>query len=69
VRARFQGAQLDVTTGAVQVLGPWRDGVRTAGPVTGIASDGLNGYRFLLLADYTLGNTITLDEVVVVYRN
>jgi len=69
VRAQFQAAQIDVASSNVLSLGPWRDGVRSFGVVTGIASDGLNGFRFILSADFTLGNTITLDEVVVVYRN
>lgn len=69
VRARFQAAQLEIGTNNVLTLGPWRDAVRTSGAVTGIASDGLNGFRFMLIADYAFGNTITLDEIVVVYRN
>jgi hypothetical protein len=68
VRALWQAAQLDLSTGAVQSVGPWRDSVRTSGTQTGIASDGLNGFRFMLFADYTLGSVITVDRVVVVYR-
>ena len=39
-----------------------------SGAITGIDADGFNGFRFKLYADYTLGTTITVDEVVVVYR-
>lgn len=68
VRALWQGANLDLVTGVPMSLGPWRTSVRTAGTQVGIASDGLNGYRFLLLVDYALGAVITIDRVVVVYR-
>ena len=30
--------------------------------------EGRNGFRFRLIADYTLGAVITVDRVVVVYR-
>ena len=33
-----------------------------------MASDGLNGFRYALFADYTLGTTITVEKVVIVYR-
>ncbi len=68
VRALFQAAQLDLATGATIQVAPWRLGVRSSSTQTGIASDGLNGFRFQLLADYTLGQVITIDKVVVVYR-
>lgn len=68
VRAKFQCAQLDLVTSEVSQVGPWRDGVATTATQTGIASEGLNGFRFALFADYTLGNVITVERIVVVYR-
>ena len=38
------------------------------GNVTGIASDGLNGFRFALVVDHTIATTVTIDKVKVVYR-
>lgn len=69
LRARFQAATLDVSSGQVLAIGPWRDSVRTAGPQVGIQSDGLNGFRFSILFDSTLAQTLTIEKVVVVYRN
>ena len=69
VRALFQAANLDVVTGEVLELRPWRTSVRSSPNQTGIASDGLNGYRFMLFFDQTLATSITIDRLVVVYRN
>jgi hypothetical protein len=68
VRALWQGARLDLSTSNVLEFGPWRTSVRSSSSQTGIASDGLNGFRFRLFADYTLGTAITVDSVIVVYR-
>jgi hypothetical protein len=68
VRVLFQAAQLDLSTGDVQQLGPWRQAVRSSGNITGIDADAFNGFRFKLFADFSLGANITVDEVVVVYR-
>lgn len=69
IRTLFQAANLDVVTGEVLSVRPWRTSVRSAANQTGIASDGLNGYRFMLFFDQTLATSITIDRVVVVYRN
>jgi hypothetical protein len=68
VRALFQGARLDLASGNALEVAPWRTSVRSSGNQTGIASDGLNGFRFRLIADHALGTVITVDSVVVVYR-
>lgn len=68
VRALFQAAQLNVSTGVVEQVGPWRQAVRSNFSVTGIDADSLNGFRFRLIADHALGAVITVDEVRVVYR-
>ncbi|MBL8755200.1 MAG: Ig-like domain-containing protein [Planctomycetes bacterium] len=68
VRALFQGAQLDLSTQVPVQIAPWRTSVRSSPTQTGIASDGLNGFRFQLFADYTVGQVITIDQIVIVYR-
>jgi hypothetical protein len=68
VRALFQAAQLDLVTLQPIEFSPWRTGVRTSSTQEGINTDARNGFRFQLLIDRTLGTTITIDRVVVVYR-
>ncbi|HEX5051792.1 MAG TPA: Ig-like domain-containing protein [Planctomycetota bacterium] len=68
VRALFQSARLDLATSEPLETGPWRTAVRTTPTETGIASDGFNGFRFQLLIDRSLGQTVTIDKVVIVYR-
>ncbi len=68
VRALWQAARLDLATNEPLEIAPWRTSVRSSSTQTGIASDGLNGFRFQLLADYSLGLVITIDRVVVVFR-
>lgn len=68
VRALFQAAQLDLATNEPSQIAPWRTSVRSSATQTGIASDGLNGFRFQLLVDYTTGSVITIDRVVVIFR-
>lgn len=65
----LQAAQLDVSSGAVLQSRPWRKSVITTATQVGIASDGLNGYRFVLVQDRTNAATVTVDKFVVVYRN
>ncbi|MFT4512016.1 MAG: hypothetical protein ACI89X_000640 [Planctomycetota bacterium] len=69
VRALFQAANVDVVTGEILAVRPWRTSVRSSPTQTGIASDGLNGFRFMLFFDQTLATSLTIDRVVVVYRN
>ncbi|MEC9048736.1 MAG: hypothetical protein VYA51_12045, partial [Planctomycetota bacterium] len=68
---KFQAADLDVVTGAVlnTIERPWRDYVLSSGNQVGIASDGLNGYRFMLFVDRTLATNVTVEKLTVVYRN
>jgi hypothetical protein len=68
IRALFQAAQLNVSTGVVEQVGVWRQAVRSNSSVTGIDADSLNGFRFRLIADHALGAVITVDEVRVVFR-
>jgi len=71
VRVQFQAANLDIVTGEVlnPVPRPWRNAVRSAGGQAGIASDGLNGYRFMLFVDRNLATNVTVEKLTVVYRN
>ena len=71
LRVLFQAANLDVVTGEVlnAVPRPWRPAVRSTANLPGIASDGLNGYRFMLFADRTLATNVTVEKLTVVYRN
>ncbi|MEO6594384.1 MAG: hypothetical protein ABIP94_06495, partial [Planctomycetota bacterium] len=69
LRALFQSARLDLATLQPLEIGPWRTSVRTVGSSqVGIASDGFNGFRFLILFDRTMAQTVTIDKVVIAYR-
>jgi hypothetical protein len=76
IRAFFQNANLDLLTGLpAPLLGqteptirPWRTAVRSSGPEIGIASDGLNGFRFALILDRAIATNVTVQRVRVVYR-
>jgi len=57
-----------VTTNEPIDIRPWRTRVRSTGSEAGIDSDGRNGFRFQLQVDYTLTQNVTIDRVVVVYR-
>ncbi|MBL8751279.1 MAG: hypothetical protein JNK78_19130 [Planctomycetes bacterium] len=69
IRALFQAGTIDLVTGAVIATGVWRTGVRTVLGVTGIQSDALNGFRFMLVMDGALATNVSVQKVVVVYRN
>jgi hypothetical protein len=69
IRALFQAADIDVITGEVLGTRPWRTSVRSGPNQVGIASDGLNGYRFMLFFDQVLATSVTIDRVTVVYSN
>ncbi len=68
LRALWQAASIDLVSGAVSDIRPWRTQVRSAGGQTGIASDGLNGFRFQITQDRTVASTVTIDRVAVFYR-
>lgn len=68
VRALFQAARLDLNTNEVLETGPWRTSVRSVGQQVGIASDALNGFRFMLYRDSTISADVIVQKVVVVYR-
>ena len=69
VRVLFQAANLDIVTGEVLATRPWRSSVRSSSTQTGIASDGYNGYRFMLFFDRGLATNVTIDRLTVVYQN
>lgn len=69
LRVLFQAANLDLVTGEPLETRDWRTSVRSSATQTGIASDGLNGFRFMLFFDRTFASTLTIQRVVVVYRN
>jgi hypothetical protein len=70
VRVWFQAANLDLTTGQpIGTPAPWRTSVLSSGNQVGIASDGLNGFRFLLVVDRTIAQQVTIDKLVVIYRH
>ncbi|HEX6811056.1 MAG TPA: Ig-like domain-containing protein [Planctomycetota bacterium] len=68
VRALWQAATLDLVTLEPSDIRPWRTSVRSSLTQTGIASDGLNGFRFMLMVDRTFAENITIDKVIVLYR-
>lgn len=65
----FQGATMDLSTGAVDPLDiqerPWRSLV---GGASGLAADARNAFRFLLILDRTNGQTVEIDSIKVVFR-
>ena len=67
VRAWFKAANLDLTTGQPLQVRPWRTSVRSTAAEIGIAFDGLNGFRFLLVVDHAIAQQVTIDRVVVAY--
>lgn len=69
LRVLFQAANLDLITGEPTEIRQWRNSVRSSPTQTGIASDGLNGFRFMLFFDRMFASTLTIERVVVVYRN
>jgi hypothetical protein len=69
LRALFQGATVDLTTGEVSDVRPWRTTVAsTPQQPEGLASDGRNGFRFQLVVDRGLATTVVVQRVEVVYE-
>lgn len=76
LRAFFQNANLDLATGlpapisgsSEPTIRPWRLSVKSTATQTGIASDGLNGFRWALVLDRAIAATVTVDRVKIVYR-
>jgi hypothetical protein len=67
LRALFQAATIDPVTGLPSEMREWRTSVRTAGNQVGIASDGLTSFRFILVMDQLVAQTVTIDSLVVFY--
>ncbi|MEZ6036616.1 MAG: kelch repeat-containing protein [Planctomycetota bacterium] len=67
VRARFQAARLDLVTGEVLEVGPWREFVGNRPGHIGIAAEGFNAFRFQLVLDRAVATQVAIDEVRVVY--
>jgi hypothetical protein len=70
IQIRFQAGFINPLNGLVvpSSLRPWRE---FAGPLGGgpsLATDALNGFRFIILVDTTTGQTIEIDSVRIVYR-
>ncbi len=68
IRALWQAANINLLTGLPDEIRPWRTSVRSVGGQTGIASDGLNGFRWRIVQDRTVAQTVTIDRVAVFYR-
>ena len=68
VRALWQAATLDLQTGDPLQVRPWRTSVRSSTTQVGIASDGLNGFRFMIMIDRAFAQNITIDSVTVLYQ-
>lgn len=67
LRVLFQAGTIDPLTQLPVETRPWRASVRTVGNQVGIASDGLTAFRFLLIVDQTMAQTVTVDRLVVFY--
>lgn len=69
LRAVFQAATIDLQTGEISEVKPWRQSVRSSLNQPGIASDQLNAFRFRLVVDHTFAQSVIVQRVEVVYRN
>jgi len=67
LQALFQAARIDLGSGELLEIRPWRTGVRTFGNQVGIASDALNGFRWMLFQDRTVSSNVTIQKVVIVF--
>jgi len=67
LRVRFQAGDVDPLTGDTLSTGPWRATVASTPTQAGIGADGLNGYRFVLVVDRALANTVVVDSMTVRY--
>jgi hypothetical protein len=67
VRVWFQAATVDLITGQLLELRPWRTSVRSTALQVGIDDDAKNAFRFLLVVDRTIAQQVTIDRVVVAY--
>ncbi len=67
LEAFWQGAQMDLTTGAIDPFDarPWRSFV---GGASGLGLDSRNAFRFQLILDRTNGQVVEIDSVKVIYR-
>ncbi|MBK8096457.1 MAG: hypothetical protein IPK26_05075 [Planctomycetes bacterium] len=70
LRAFFQAVTVDLSTGVAdqQSLRPWRQNVGSFGGEASLADDALNGFRFLIVLDRSLGQTVEIESVKIVYR-
>ncbi|MCR9243399.1 MAG: Ig-like domain-containing protein [bacterium] len=68
VRIQIQAGQMDLSTGVVSEIQPWRTGVATNQSQIGIASDGRNAFRFVIIQDRDIQPTVVIEKVVIVYQ-
>ncbi|MCA8963660.1 MAG: Ig-like domain-containing protein [Planctomycetes bacterium] len=68
LRALWQAANINLLTNLPTETRPWRTSVRSVGGQTGIASDGLNGFRWQIIQDRTIAQVVTIDSVSVFYK-
>src|SRR5690606_2916460 len=69
LRAVFQAGAVDLQTGVVSDIKPWRSSVRSTANQGGIASDHQNAFRFRLIVDRMFAQTVVVQRVEVIYRN
>jgi len=69
LRASFQAATVDLSTGEISDERPWRSFVRSTPMQPGIASAHLNAFRFRLVVDRTFAQEVIVQRVAVIYRN
>ncbi|MBL9079855.1 MAG: Ig-like domain-containing protein [Planctomycetes bacterium] len=69
LRVFFQAATLDPVTELPTETRPWRTSVRTQGNQTGIASDGLTAFRYVIVLDQAVAQTVTVEELEVFYQS
>ena len=65
IRILLQAAQIDLPSGEITQLGPWRPSVASGAGQTGIEADGLNAYRFLLIVDRNLATDVRVSRLTV----
>ncbi len=69
LRAVFQAATIDLSTGVVSEIKPWRPTVGSTPNQPSIASDPGNAFRYRLVVDHMFATTVIVQRVEVIYQS
>ncbi|MCA8952429.1 MAG: hypothetical protein KDE27_23160, partial [Planctomycetes bacterium] len=68
LRLWIQNGQMDLATGDVTEIQPWRTGVATFQGQIGISTDGRNAFRYAVIQDRDVAATVTIEKIVIVFK-